>query len=89
MFTVAEPARTIKDMSDNDVLDAAMLVIQKWYPSAPNYINYKRSNWNNEQYSKGAFSYLKAGATPEDCELYQESIDDMIYFAGEATDCDF
>ena len=27
MFTVAEPARTIKDMSDNDVLDAAMLVI--------------------------------------------------------------
>lgn len=75
-------------MSDNDVLAAAMLVIKKWYPSAPDYISYKRSNWGSEPYSTGAYSFVKAGATPDDCELYYENIDEKIYFAGEATTCE-
>jgi monoamine oxidase len=64
-----------------------MEVIRKWYPEAPDFINFKRSNWIADPYAKGAWSYMKAGSTPDDVEAYRESdsTGNKVFFAGEAT----
>lgn len=90
MFNTGDVAKEFSLLSDTDYLSEAMKVIRKWYPDAPNYINYARSNWSKDPYSKGSYSYLKAGATPDDCELYREfeSTNEKVFFAGEGTRCD-
>ena len=66
-----------------------MTAIKKWYPNAPNHVNYKRSSWGNDPNALGSYPFVKAGATPEDCKSYQESesTGNKIYFAGDGTTC--
>ena len=68
-----------------------MAVIRKWYPNAPNYVSYKRSNWALDPYTLGSYSFVKAGANGEECESYQEheSTNHKVFFAGEGVSCDF
>jgi monoamine oxidase len=67
-----------------------MAAIRKIYPNAPNYIIYKRSNWGLDPYALGSYPFLKAGATPNDCTLYQEfaSTGNKLFFAGDGVSCD-
>jgi len=44
-----------------------MTIIKKWYPNAPNQINYKRSSWANDPFSFGSYPHIKAGGSPKDC----------------------
>lgn len=64
-----------------------MEAVHTWYPDAPEPVNYKRSNWGRDPYAFGAWGFIKAGATPEDCESYREgeSTGNKVFFAGEAT----
>jgi monoamine oxidase len=66
-----------------------MATIKKWYPSAPNYVSYKRSNWGLDPYALGSYPFVKAGATPNDCKQYQEhaSTGHKIMFAGDGVSC--
>ena len=67
-----------------------MAVIKKWYPNAPDYVSYKRSNWAVDPYALGSYPFMKAGASPKDCENYQEpsTTNNKVFFAGDGTDCD-
>jgi polyamine oxidase len=67
-----------------------MAAIKKWYPNAPNYVNYKRSNWAIDPYSMGSYPFVKAGATPDDCDSYKESdsTSGKVLFAGDGTTCE-
>ena len=66
-----------------------MATIKKWYPNAPNYVSYKRSNWGADPYSLGSYPFVKAGASTNDCSLYRESqsTGNKVYFAGDGTTC--
>jgi len=44
-----------------------------------------RSNWSGDQFSMGAYTFMKVGATPEDVRTLSEPVADWLYFAGEAT----
>ena len=67
-----------------------MAAIKKMYPTAPNYVSYKRSNWGIDPYSQGSYPFVKAGATPDDCATYQEHqiSGNRLYFAGDGTTCE-
>jgi monoamine oxidase len=88
MFNVGEVARLYSNMTDEEVLSSAMQVIRQWYPDAPDYVRYARSNWSQDPFARGSYSFLKAGASPGDCDIYAESISQIVFFAGEATFCD-
>ena len=66
---------------------SAMEAVRKWYPEAPEPVNYKRSNWGSDPYARGSWGFIKAGSTPDDCEAYREaeSTGSKVFFAGEAT----
>jgi CRP-like cAMP-binding protein len=44
-----------------------------------------RSNWSNDEFSLGAYTFMKVGATPEDARTLSEPVGDWLFFAGEAT----
>jgi hypothetical protein len=44
-----------------------------------------RSNWSNDEFSLGAYTYMKVGSRPDDSRMLAEPIGDWLYFAGEAT----
>ncbi len=44
-----------------------------------------RSNWTADEFSMGAYTYMKVGATPADIRVLAEPVGDWLYFAGEAT----
>ena len=50
-------------------------------------MNFKFSRWGSDPYSYGSYSFVKAGASPDDCDTYfeSESTGGMVFFAGEAT----
>jgi monoamine oxidase len=89
MFNVGKTAKDFSALSDSDLLASAMATIKKWYPSAPNYVSYKRSSWGNDPYSLGSYPFVKAGASTNDCALYREadSTGKKVYFAGDGTTC--
>ena len=90
MFNVGEVAREYSELTDQEVLTNAMSVIRKWYPNAPEYVRYARSNWSKDEFAQGSYSYIKVGGSPSDCEAYTEfeSTGGLVFFAGEATTCD-
>ncbi len=51
----------------------------------PQPIRVLRSNWSQDEYSLGSYSFMKVGATPEDARKLAEPVGDWLYFAGEAT----
>jgi monoamine oxidase len=62
MFNIGDVAEEYSEWTDQEVLDDAMETIRKWYPNAPNYLRYSRSNWSKDEFAQGSYSYIKAGA---------------------------
>ena len=90
MFNIGDTARRFSEMGDQPLIDSAMTAIRKWYPDAPDSVNFKRSNWTSDPYAFGAWSFIKAGSSPKDCEAYfeSESTGSKVFFAGEGTNAD-
>lgn len=51
----------------------------------PQPVAYQRTNWTNDPFAFGAFSYLAVGSSPDDRLALRQSVDDRLFFAGEAT----
>lgn len=53
-------------------------------PTKSRLLSYIRTNWSQDVYSYGSYSYLAAGSGNRDRETLLEPIGDRVYFAGEA-----
>ncbi|CDW88257.1 amine oxidase [Stylonychia lemnae] len=89
MFNIGKDALSFASMTDQQVLDSAMATLRIMYPNAPDYVNYKRSNWGQDEFAYQSYTYIKAGATDEDPGNIASNIDKKVYFAGEHTQFDF
>jgi len=87
MFNIGKAAIQMSSLTDEEVLESAMKAIRNWYPNAPKYVNYVRSNWGKDPYSRGSYPFVKVGATLEDFDYYREfdSTQERIFFAGDGT----
>ena len=90
MFNVGDAAMQYSELTDQEVLENAMSIIRKWYPNAPDYLRYARTNWSKDEFAQGSYSYIKVGGSTSDCDAYSEfeSTQGLVFFAGEATTCD-
>jgi len=52
MFNIGEDADNFAEMTDQEVLDSAMATLRIMYPGAPTYINYRRSNWGDDEFAQ-------------------------------------
>ena len=87
MFNVGEAAIQMSQLSDQEVLDSAMKAIRDWYPDAPQYVRYVRTNWGKDPFALGSYPFVKVGACGEDFESFTESKSTLgkVFFAGDGT----
>ena len=74
MGAITRALQTIAELLDGDISEAERVLQSGHY-----------HNWQADPYSRGAYSYGKAGAA-EAPEVLSRPVDDTLYFAGEAAD---
>jgi monoamine oxidase len=87
MFNVADAAKIVSLMNDQQVLESAMKAIRNCYPNAPDFVRFARSNWSKDRFARGSYPFVKTGANLKDFEIYREveSTFGRVFFAGDGT----
>lgn len=89
-FTAADAADAVEALDDEQLVAEAMGVLRTLYgDDIPQPTLHLRSRWRADPYARGAYSFLKVGATQLARKHLAEPIDNRLFFAGEATDSDF
>lgn len=85
-FNAGEYGRFSETLSDTQLIEAAMRVLQTIYgPDIPPPTDYLATRWATDPYAYGSYSYLPTGATPDDRTALAQPVNQTLFFAGEAT----
>lgn len=85
-FNAADFGRAIEGWSDTRIVDSAMKTLRTIFGSdIPAPTGSQISRWASDPYARGAYSFNKVGSTPAMRDQLAASVDDRVYFAGEAT----
>lgn len=72
--------------SDEQIIDKAMNSLgQKFGSSIPHPINSKITRWGSDPFARGSYTLHHAESTPDDMVALSETVDNRLFFAGEAT----
>ena len=79
-------AQHINQLSDQELIAGCMATLRKLFGTdIPDPISYVRTNWEQDPFSCGSYSYGKVGSSLADRALLAESVGGRLFFAGEAT----
>jgi monoamine oxidase len=85
-FNAEQFGRDIELWSDEDIIIDAMRVLRRMYGSEiPDPNGYFITRWGQDPFSYGSYSAFGIGASPADCEALGEAVEEVLFFAGEAT----
>ena len=85
-FNAGEYGRFSETLSDTQLVEAAMRVLQTIYgPDIPQPTGHLATRWAADPYTYGSYSYLPIGATPDDRLALAQPVNQILFFAGEAT----
>jgi monoamine oxidase len=88
-FNAGRVGLEVEALSDEAIVADAMRVLRTIYPGAPDPIGYVMSRWASDPFAYGSYSYARLGSTPDDYTALAESVDETLFFAGEATEPDY
>jgi monoamine oxidase len=90
LFNAAEFGLAIEDMPDAEIVRRAMEMLRSVYgANIPEPDGVLITRWGKDPYALGSYSSISLGATPADREALAESVEDVLFFAGEATSSEF
>jgi monoamine oxidase len=76
----------IEQLSEADTRAWALDCLQQLFGSAiPSPHRIQKTEWLNDPFSRGAYSYVAVDASPDDIEALATPVGDTLMFAGEAT----
>ncbi|MFD6438403.1 FAD-dependent oxidoreductase [Peribacillus sp. NPDC060186] len=82
--------KTVENMQDKEIISELMIILIKIFgPSIPNPISWKITRWGKDHFSYGSYSFIKVGASVEDYKILSDSVNNKLFFAGEATVTDY
>ncbi|TQK52865.1 monoamine oxidase [Streptomyces sp. SLBN-118] len=85
-FNAADFGRTIESWSDTRIVDSAMETLRTIFGrDIPAPTGFQISRWASDPYARGAYSFNKVGSTPAMRDQLAATVEDRVYFAGEAT----
>jgi monoamine oxidase len=61
------------------------LLREEFGDHVPNPVGFTRTNWSNDPFAMGSYSYVAAGSSPADFATLAQPVGDTLGFAGEAT----
>jgi monoamine oxidase/CRP-like cAMP-binding protein len=78
--------REIERMPEADAHAWGLTMLRQCFGEAvPEPRSRHRTSWSVDPYARGAYTFIAAGATPDDIRTLQEPLGDRVFFAGEAT----
>jgi lysine-specific histone demethylase 1 len=80
-------AESIEGKSDETVVNETLGVLRNMYRNrpVPPPIDFVVTRWRSNEFSRGSYSYIASGSSPQDIGCISRPIDDTVFFAGEAT----
>lgn len=79
-------AKHINHLSDEALIEEALAALQIMFgPPIPTPTAYLRTQWQEDPFSRGSYSFRKVGQKASDHLILAEPIAQRIFFAGEAT----
>lgn len=85
-LTRARRALALEALPDAEVVADAMRALRHMYgPDVPEPEGALVTRWASDPYARGAYVHLPPGASPEDHDTLARSVEDRLFFAGEAT----
>jgi monoamine oxidase len=90
MWHYGELARSREMMSDAQVVSIALAELRAAFGnSVPAPIAQYVTRWANDPFSRGSYFYPKIGSIGNDISELAKSVNNRLYFAGEATNRDY
>ncbi|KAI3959163.1 hypothetical protein MKX01_023839 [Papaver californicum] len=86
-LVVGQAAIDGQSVSSSYHVDHALSVLRKLFgeASVPDPVASVVTNWGNDPFSRGAYSYVAVGSSGEDYDILGRPVDNFLFFAGEAT----
>lgn len=89
-------AQKLETVSDAELVKMLMAAIRQWYPAQqiPDPIDFQRSNWGAEPFSRGCYPHVPVGGTNADYDVLSLPVPyapnlppaaNRLFFAGDAT----
>jgi monoamine oxidase len=89
-FNAATYGRAIEKLSDSEIVAGAMQTLRTLYgPDIPEPTGHLVTRWARDPYAFGSYSYLRPGTSGKTRDALAASVDDRLFFAGEATSRDY
>jgi monoamine oxidase len=89
-FNAADFGREIESYGDAEIIEHAMTALRTMHgTNIPNPRNYLVSRWASDPFALGSYSFLPVGSSPDMLDALASSVDDKLFFAGEATSRDY
>ncbi|MBU6362075.1 MAG: NAD(P)/FAD-dependent oxidoreductase [Chloroflexota bacterium] len=84
-FNAANIGQSIEALSDEKIVASAMQTLRTIFGrNTPDPIDYQITRWSSDPFAGGSYSFNPVGAVPEMRDHLAKSLDDVLYFAGEA-----
>lgn len=85
-FEGGEKARALEELSDDEMVASAMQTLRFLYgDEIPAPESFLITRWGKDKFSFGSYSFIPPFASGDDFDALFEPVDDVLFFAGEAT----
>jgi len=86
-----EAVKRRNEMTDQELVDKCMSTLRKIFTgeTVPDPTAQIISHWGDDTYTRMAYSYVKVGSSGQDLDILANTVNDKLYFAGEATNRQF
>lgn len=89
-FAAADLGRRVDTWTDDQVVASAMTVARAMFgPGVPDPIAWQITRWGADPLAAGSYSFNALGSHPRMRDTLAASIDERLYFAGEATEREY
>lgn len=89
-ISTALEATEVEAKSDEQIVAELMAILQEQYgDDIPQPDDVRITRWQQDPFSYGSYSFMKVGADSQSRRDLAQTVDDKLYFAGEATNWDY
>jgi monoamine oxidase len=86
-FNSGEFGTALENSTDEEIVADAMTVLRTMYgDDIPEPSDWLITRWNSDPFAYGSYSHIPPHASGEDYDALAESVEDVLFFAGEATE---
>ncbi|AIE73534.1 FAD-dependent oxidoreductase [Synechocystis sp. CS-94] len=89
-FNAANEGKEIETWTNEEIVESAMETLRHLFgDDIPDPTDYQITRWQSDPFSRGSYSFNALGSHPNMRDHLAKSLNDQIFFAGEATERDY